>query len=316
MQLIRGIQKLQKKHQGAAISIGKFDALHQGHQLLFQNIKQYSKQYKCPSLIILFEPYPNDYFQKKINPRVTTLRDKLTYLRKQSMDYVLCLPFNKQLANMSAEAFIEQIIIKHLKVNKIWIGDDFYFGKDRQGNYQMLQAYSRQHSFLLEQIKPYFYGNQKISSSLIRQQLNAGEFNQAKKFTGENFNIRGKVILGRQLGRELGYPTANISLTKATLKAKANLLPRGVYAVKVKLLNDTKKLEGVANLGYKPTLTAQQFCLETHLFNFSEDIYQQFIQVEFVEFIRPEQKFASLDLLKQQIQRDNQKAQAILKRLT
>ena len=179
-QLIRGLAKIRQHHRGGAISIGKFDAMHRGHQQLFKDIKRFAKQHQCPSILISLDPYPQDYFSDRYQPRLTNIVDKLRILAEFDIDYLLILPFNAYLEKLSARRFIEEILIETLAIRKLWLGDDFRFGNNRQGDFALLSTYAANNHFHLQRIQPFIIDAQKASSSTIRKLISAGQFAQAE----------------------------------------------------------------------------------------------------------------------------------------
>ena len=290
MQLIRYLNN--KLLDGCVASIGNYDGMHLGHQEILAKLTAQASKMKLPSLVIIFEPQPMEFFlQERTNPRLMTLREKLVFFKNYNIDYVLCLKFNAQLASLTAQEFIQNILVNKLNTQYIIIGDDFSFGCNRTGGFELLQEYIK-----TEKIATVHIDNTKVSSTHIRQALAIGDLKTAEKLLGRPYSMSGKVAYGDKLGHKLGFPTANIYLHHKVLSIA------GVFIVKV------QEMIGIANVGTRPTIDGSRNVLEVHLLDFDKDIYGQRIQVEFIEKIRDEIKFDSLNLLKQQIAKDVEKA--------
>ncbi|QLB13637.1 FMN adenylyltransferase /riboflavin kinase [Bisgaardia hudsonensis] len=300
MKLIRSIHHLPDlfSKQGCALTIGNFDGVHLGHQAVLNHLKVQAKKLNLPVVVMVFEPQPSEYFMGKNAPaRLMRLRDKLYYLQQLEIDYVFSVKFNRTFAEQSAEHFIESWLVKKLNVKFLSIGDDFRFGQQRQGDFQLLQKAGIQFGFGVENNKSFLFDNQRISSTSIRQALADDDLQLAEKLLGRPYRIWGSVAHGNKLGRTIGFPTANIHLHRQVNPVK------GVYAVKV-ILGKQQQYFGVANIGKRPTINGIKQILEVHLFDFNENLYGQHIQVEFCLKIRNEIKFPSFELLKTQIQQD------------
>ena len=283
---------------GSVITIGIFDGVHLGHQALIKKLKQKSVQMGLPSIVFSFEPTPNDYFSKKQNKRLTSLRDKLRLIDEFQIDYLYCPPFDSTMENLSPNQFITKHLINLFNPRYMVIGDDFRFAKDRKGSIKDLVITGQSNNFEVEQITSIVDSNTRISSSLIRDSLSNANLMLAKQMLGRNYSLIGRVIYGQQLGSTLGFPTANIDLSKT------NNPLRGVFCVKVSLPDATKTIFGIANIGFKPTIGGQKLNLEVHLLDFDKDIYKSYIKIEFLSYLRKEKKFSGLDALKRQIDQD------------
>ncbi|WP_020559088.1 bifunctional riboflavin kinase/FAD synthetase [Thiofilum flexile] len=304
MRLVRHLTDFNVASPSAA-TIGNFDGVHLGHQQVIQHVIQQAKQRGLVSTVISFEPLPAEYFRKPPPNRIYPLRDKVRCLRREQFEYFVCLRFNEALATMPAEAFVEQILINQLQVQYLVVGDDFRFGAGRKGDYQLLQDMGQHHGMQVLDTPTVLTGTQRISSSLIREYLAQAQLTAANTLLGRPYQLSGRVSGGRRLGRTLGFPTLNLTMPD-------NLaLRRGVYVVKVHGLG-TKPYYGVANLGQRPTVGGENLRFEVHVFDFDQTVYGQLIQVEPLYFLRDEQKFASLDALKAQIQQDSHQARHLL----
>ncbi|CAM4254587.1 bifunctional riboflavin kinase/FAD synthetase [Pseudoalteromonas byunsanensis] len=297
MQLIRGIHNIRPHHFGCVLTIGNFDGVHLGHVEVLKGLKQDAQLYGLPSTVMLFEPQPQEFFAKEKAPaRLTRLRDKLVLLSKLGIDRVICVSFNAKFASQQAESFIEQVLINKLGVKALTVGDDFRFGRARQGDFTMLQRLGKVHGMHVKSTESFRRDDHRVSSTLIRQALSEGELDKAHQMLGHTYSISGRVIHGWKKGRELGFRTANIAL-----KRQVNPV-RGVFAVRATVA--AVQYNGVANVGNKPTLNGTKALLEVHLFDFNQDVYGHFMQVELIKKLRNEQKFDTLEQLTAQISED------------
>ncbi len=303
MQIIRGLAHLEPLHKGCVLTIGNFDGVHVGHRAVIERLAEHGKRLGLPSVVLLFEPQPLEYFLTENAPaRLTRLREKVIQLKLLPVDQLLILKFNRQLADYKAERFIEHILIAKLNVKHLVIGDDFHFGKARRGNFAMLQEAGRLFDFTVEDTHSIEQNGLRISSTLIRDALGCGELQQAAAMLGRDYSVCGRVAHGDKRGRVLGFPTANIEMFRK------NTPIVGVYAVTVTGIDD-KTYCGVANVGTRPTVDGgANVILETHLFDFNRDIYGCYVEVHFKQKIRNEVRFQSLENLKSQIHLDIQEA--------
>lgn len=298
MELIRGLCNLRPRHRGCVATIGNFDGVHLGHQAVLGQLAEKAAELDLPSVVITFEPYPQEFFaQSAVPPRLTRFREKIQALRRYSVDRVLCLPFNRTLSETSAQDFIRCILVEGLGVRYLVVGDDFHFGHRRQGDFAMLKEAGAQYGFQVVNRHTFSIDGARVSSTRIREALARGDLNSAGKLLGRPYRMSGRVARGDQRGRTIGFPTANIYLHR-----KASPV-QGVFAVEVFGL-DAEPLPGVANVGMRPTVDGTRALLEVHLLDFAQDIYGRYVQVDFLHKLRDEQKFASLDELKRQIEFD------------
>ena len=305
MELIRGIYNILPKHHGCVLTIGNFDGVHRGHAQVIANLLLKAKQYKLPATVMLFEPQPQEMFMGTDSPaRLSLLRDKLNLLEELGVERVVCINFNHSFSSQPPSVFIEDLLVDKLGVKYLVVGDDFCFGKNRGGNFAMLRKAGETFGFAVESTQSFIIGDMRVSSTVVRTALANGQFEQARRLLGHPFTISGRVAYGQQLGRTMGFPTANIAL-------KRNVVPvRGVFAVKMHGIDD-ECYEGVANIGFRPTVNGQVCQLEVHIFDFDGDLYGKLVEVELVAKIRDEQPFKSLDALKTQILKDVNKAKAL-----
>ena len=297
MELIRGIHNIRPQHFGCVLTIGNFDGVHLGNAAVLKGLLADAKENNLPSTVMLFEPQPQEFFAKNNAPaRLTRLRDKLRLLSNLGIERVICISFNQAFANMHAEQFVSDILIKKLGVKALTVGDDFRFGKQRQGNFSLLATMGTQAGMSVKSTASFRQLNARVSSTLIREALAEGDLVSAKVMLGHNYAISGRVIHGWKKGRELGFRTANIALKRQVCPVN------GVFAVQVMFAG--KQVFGVANIGNKPTFNGTRALLEVHLFDFAQDIYGQFMHVELIEKLRNEKKFETLTQLTAQIATD------------
>ena len=298
MKLIRGLHNLTTPLPGCVVTIGNFDGLHLGHQHVINQLKAVAEIKNLPSVVMLFEPQPVEFFAPEQAPRrLSRLRDKIIQLQQFGVDYMFCLHFNRTLANMTAEEFVQRILVDRLNVRHIVIGDDFRFGKGRTGDFDYLRECGHRAGFEVENTHTLLIDNERVSSTRIRQCLYNNDLVSARQLLGRPYTLSGKVAHGQKLGRQLGYPTINLKMGRTPIAAS------GIFAVLVKGL-DNRVLRGVASLGTRPTVDGSATILEVYILNFSEQIYGSCVDVELLHKIREEQKFASLAELTVQINQD------------
>ncbi len=305
MEIIHGIYSIKPRHRGCVLTVGNFDGVHHGHRMLLDHLLAKSKELGEPSMLLTFEPQPREFFAGTMVPaRLTRFREKICLLSGTGLDRVLCLPFNDRTRNTSAEWVVDVLLHELLGIRYIVVGDDFRFGKDQRGDYDMLKEAGDRYGFGVSHIGTLTFEHQRISSSRIRAVLAAGDFELAEKLLGHPYFIMGRVVYGRQLGRELGVPTANIRLQRYRAALE------GVYAVRVMGLE--RVYDGVANIGIRPTVDGREPLLEVHLFDYDGDLYGTLLAVQFVRKIRDEQTFDGLEALKKQIHTDMALARKML----
>ncbi|WGS86274.1 bifunctional riboflavin kinase/FAD synthetase [Methylomonas sp. UP202] len=299
MRLIRGLHHLEPLRDGCALTIGNFDGLHLGHRRVIETLAEHGRRLHLPTVAMVFEPQPLEYFLGDHAPsRLTRLREKAIQFAKLPIDELLVLPFNRTLADCDAEHFIRDILVERLRVKHLVVGDDFHFGKARRGNFAMLQHFGEQYSFAVEDSHSFEVDSLRVSSTLIRDALSEGQLALARTMLGRDFSVCGRVAHGDKRGRELGFPTANVRMFRK------NTPIVGVYAVTMSGL-DGNEYPGVANVGTRPTVDGgAKVVLETHLFDFNQDIYGHYVEVHFKRKLRNETRFASLAALKAQIELD------------
>ena len=297
MEIIRGLHNITARHKGCVLTIGTFDGLHHGHQMLLSHLKAKSEELGCPNLLVTFEPQPREYFQGAVVPaRLTRFREKVTILQGLGLDRILCIPFNERTRIIPAKDVIEGLLVNTLDVQYVVVGDDFQFGEGARGNYDTLKEAGDRFGFGVSHMGTLKFEHGRISSSRIRGALSSGEFELVEKLLGRPYFIMGRVVYGRQLGRQLGVPTANIRLQRYRAALE------GVFAVTVIGLD--REYEGIANIGVRPTVDGKEPLLEVHIFDFDEDIYGKLLTVTFLKKVRDERTFDGLDSLKNQIKQD------------
>ena len=290
---------LKRNHKNSIILIGNFDGLHLGHQKLFRIAKKYKKKYSSKIGVLTFEPMPKMFFNPKLNNfRLSNINQKIENLKKLNVDFVITKKFNRKFSKTKSISFIKEILGKKLNPKFIFVSNNFRFGNKREGNVKELIRYEKLCNYKIVKPQPLIIKKKIISSSLIRKYLQNGKLKNAKKLLNRNWSIDGKVQKGRQIGKKIGFPTANIDIKDYVL-AKP-----GVYAVKAKKIKGSNFIKGIANLGYRPTFKGKKLLLEVHLFNFSGNLYNKYLRVEFLKFIRAEKKFKNVDQLKKQINID------------
>ena len=307
MQVIRGLHNCRKQHQNGVITIGNFDGLHLGHQKMLGQLHAEAMRLDSHRCLMTFEPLPREYFSRgraataRLMNRIEKIRVLSGFEPSLRPEYLLFLNFNQALAKMSAEDFIKHILVDTLKIKSVIIGDDFRFGRNRLGDFSLLQQFGEKYQFSVIKMDSHCIDHQRISSSRIRDALINNQLAEAEKMLGRAYTICGHVHHGEKLGRTIGFPTANIHLKRTETPL------HGVYSV---TMHSRKHgdVAGIANLGRRPTMNGNRVQLEVHLLDFNESIYGEHICVSFQHKIRDEKKFASIDDLKRQIQIDCKKA--------
>ncbi len=310
MELIENIDQIKHPFKNAVVTIGNFDGVHKGHQSLLGQIIEKADQINGTSVAMTFEPHPLKALGIKTPPLITRIDQKIELIKKSCIDILLCLPFDRKFADITAMDFIEKLLVNKIGMKAIIIGADYSFGKNRAGNIEMLKSEGKRLGFetiVCPWINDTGHIKERISSTRIRDIVMDGNVDQALKYLGRYYQIRGKVIKGRERGgSQLGFPTANIKLHD-------ELCPKiGVYAVTVE--TEKGNFPGVANIGFSPTFGDQMFTIEVHILDFDNDLYDTRIRVNMVERLRDEQKFSSIKELSKQIKTDIQIARDILKK--
>ena len=305
MELIRGLHNLKPHHRGCVATIGAFDGVHLGHQKLLENLVAQGRRLDLPVVVICFEPLPREFFAPDEAPaRLMTFREKWLALEECGVDRVLQIRFDEAFANVSAEAFVSLVLVEGLGIKYVVVGDDLRFGAGRKGDAQSLLRAGKQYGFEVVDTPSVLVDGERVSSSRIRDHLAVADFAKARRLLGRPFSLSGRICYGRQLGRTLGAPTANVEL----LRRKTPIA--GVYAVQIDGIGDQRYF-GVANVGVRPTVEDRsKAILEVHIFDFGAEIYGERITVVFQHKIRDERKFDSLPELEQRIRIDIESSQA------
>ena len=290
---------INNNHKESIILIGNFDGVHLGHQKLFKLAKLYKKKYNLKIGVVNFEPMPKMFFNKSLkNFRLSSIDQKLNLLNNLEVDFIVTKKFDKIFSKTKSINFIKNILSQKINARFIFVSNNFRFGNKREGDVNLLIQNEKRFNFKVVKPKPLLLKKKIVSSSLIRSYLERGFLKEANKLLNRNWSIEGIVQKGRQIGKKIGFPTCNIDIGDYVL-AKP-----GVYAVKVLRKNNTKYIKGIANLGYRPTFNQKKILLEVHLFNFSGNLYNKYLSVEFLKFIRKEKKFKNVNQLKNQIKND------------
>ena len=290
---------ISKNHKTSIILIGNFDGLHLGHQKLFKLAKKYKKKFKRKIGVITFEPMPKMYFKKNvINFRISNIIQKNRILKNLGVDFIITKKFDKKFSKIKSNLFIKEILYKKLNAKYIFVSNNFRFGNKREGDVKQLIRNEKIYDYKIIKPKPLILKNKIISSTFIRNLLERGKLEKTNNLLNRNWSIEGTVQKGRQEGKKIGFPTCNIDIKDYVIA-----MP-GVYAVRIQKKNSKKLLTGIANLGYRPTFNQKKILLEVHIFNFSGNLYDKYLSVEFIKFIRKEKKFKNVNQLRKQIQSD------------
>ena len=290
---------ISKNHKKSIILIGNFDGVHAGHQKLFKLANSYKKKFNLNIGVLTFEPMPKMFFNKNVkNFRISNINQKNIILKSLGVDFVITQKFDKKFSKIKSDFFIKEILSKKLLAKYIFVSNNFKFGNKREGDVNQLINNEKIYNYKIVKPLPFILNKKVISSTYIRSLLEKGDLKKTNKLLNRNWSIEGIVQKGRQQGKKIGFPTCNIDIDDYVL-AKP-----GVYAVKVLRKNSDKFLKGIANLGYRPTFNQKKILLEVHLFNFSGNLYNKYLSIEFTKFIRKEKKFKTVNQLRKQIQSD------------
>jgi riboflavin kinase/FMN adenylyltransferase len=300
LSFIRDINRSRLCNQKSVVTIGSFDGVHLGHQAILRQVIDKAKESDSLAVALTFEPQPQEYFSAETAPpRLMRLREKIEALLDFGIDLVVCLRFNDELRSLTATEFVQKILVDGFNTQHLIVGDDFRFGCDRKGDFDSLVAMGREKGFSVQNTQTVERQSQRVSSTLVRQLLHQSDFEQVSNLLGRPFSINGKVTFGQQLGRKLGFPTANVNLNR--FRAPLS----GVYAVWVDIEGEQCRLRGAANVGVRPTIgDIVKPILEVHIFDFDRQIYGRRINVEFVHKVRDEQQFTNLNDLSKSIGED------------
>lgn len=314
MQLVRGLHNLatattRSAGRGCALTVGNYDGVHLGHQQMICVLKRRALELDCVATVLVFEPSSKEFIDPAgAPPRLTRWREKFVALAGLGVERLVTLRFDDEMRAMSPRDFVERLIVRGLGVRHMVVGDDFRYGARAQGSIESLRSAGGVHGFGVEQIEPFILDGVRVSSTAVRERLEIGDFSGAARLLGRRYRMTGRVCHGEELGRTLGFPTANMRL----MRRKSPVW--GVLAVRVYGI-ESHPLDGVANLGTRPTVNGIDPLLEVHIFDFSGDLYGRAIEVEFIAKLRDEVKFDSLDLMTVQMQVDAAQARDLLSRV-
>jgi len=307
MNIIYDLKELEKPLENPVLTIGNFDGVHRGHLALFEKVKERAQAINGVSVVMTFEPHPIKIMKPGNGPPLITLiKQKLSLISNVGIDVIFCIPFTREFASISAQNFIQNLLVDKIGIKEIVVGYDYTFGHKRQGDITLLKEMGDKIGFKVHVLGPVHIDDTPVSSTSIRKLVQKGQISEAKKFLGRDYQIAGSVITGANRGGKLlGFPTANLEPTD-------ELIPkRGVYAVTV--LMDDKTYNAVTNIGYNPTFGDNALSVETHLLDFSKDVVGKTIRINFIQRLRDEKTFGSVDELTEQIDQDVQRAREIFK---
>ena len=308
MEYIRGLHNLQQYRKDCVATIGNFDGVHLGHQKVLEQLKKTARETSLISTVVIFEPQPIEFFSPgKAPSRLTRLREKLQQFSRHNIDRVVCLRFNQQFANLSAEQFVDDVLLKALAVKELIIGDDFHFGKNRQGNYNYLVDISSEKGFKVKTTNTLSCKSERVSSTLIRKALANGEMDKASELLGRPYRISGRVVHGNKRGRTLGFATANIELHRYFSPVV------GIFSGRVHGIED-RTLDAIIYVGSRPVFKGKYDILEVHILDYKNDLYGRHLQVELLEKIRGDSDFISEEELIKQIKKDIEDTRISLKK--
>ena len=306
MELVRGMHNLRPRHRGCVATIGNFDGVHLGHQHMIAALRSKATALGLPAAVITFEPTPREYFEGPAAPsRLTRLREKLAALAQYGIDRVVVLRFDDRMRGMGAQEFVGRLLVEGLAVRHLVVGHDFHFARRREGTVANLREAGNAHGFTVEEIGQFLVDGERVSSSLVREALNRGDLVRATRLLGRPYRMAGRVRLGQKLGRRLGFPTANLALHRKVVPLW------GIFAVRASGAGLVDH-PAVASLGTRPTVNVTDPLLEVHLFDWDGSLYGRYLDVDFVERLRDEQRFESLDALVAQMHRDAAAARRVL----
>jgi len=305
MQIFRGTPR-HSKRVPCALTVGNFDGVHLGHQHMIEAMRSHASALGLPAAVITFEPTPREYFEGPAAPsRLTRLREKLAALACHGVDRVVVLRFDERMRGMGATEFVDRLLVEGLGVRHLVVGHDFHFARRREGTVATLRSAGERYGFAVEEVGQFLVDGERVSSSLVRDALNRGDLARATRLLGRPYRMAGRVRLGKKLGRKLGFPTANLALHRKVVPLW------GIFAVRASGAGLVDH-PAVASLGTRPTVNGTDPLLEVHLFDWDGSLYGHYLDVDFVERLRDEQKFESLDALVAQMHRDAAAARRVL----
>ena len=307
MELVRGLANLRDPHRGSVVTIGNYDGVHRGHQHMLATVTGRARELGLPATVVTFEPTPREYFEGDSAPaRLMRLREKLEALPLYGVDRVVVLRFDRRMQAMGADEFVERLLVRGLGARHVVVGHDFHYARRREGNIDTLRAAGERHGYAVEEVGRFLVDGERVSSSLVREALGRGDLARAGLLLGRPYRMAGRVRRGQQLGRRLGYPTANLALHRKVVPLW------GVFAVRVSGAGLVDH-PAVASLGTRPTIDGTEPLLEVHVFDHDGDLYGRYLDVDFVRRLRDERRFESLDSLVEQMHRDAAEARELLR---
>ena len=307
MELVRGLANLRDPHRGSVVTIGNYDGVHRGHQHMLATVTGRARELGLPATVVTFEPTPREYFEGDSAPaRLMRLREKLEALPLYGVDRVVVLRFDRRMQAMGADEFVERLLVRGLGARHVVVGHDFHYARRREGNIDTLRAAGTRHGYTVEEVGRFLVDGERVSSSLVREALGRGDLARAGMLLGRPYRMAGRVRRGQQLGRRLGYPTANLALHRKVVPLW------GVFAVRVSGAGLVDH-PAVASLGTRPTIDGTEPLLEVHVFDHDGDLYGRYLDVDFVRRLRDERRFESLDSLVEQMHRDAAEARELLR---
>ena len=306
IEFVRGLHNLRESHRGCVATIGNFDGVHRGHQHMISAVRKRARELDLPATVVTFEPTPREYFLGiKAPARLMRLREKLEALALYGIERVVVLRFDERMRNMGAREFESFLLADKLGVRHMVIGDDFAYGRNREGVAATLRSAGERQGFTVERVSSFLVNGERVSSSLVREALGEGDLDRAAALLGRPYRMTGRVRQGTRLGRTLGYPTANLGLHRKVVPLW------GILAVRVSGAGMADH-PAIVSLGTRPTVNGVEPLLEVHLFDYSGDLYGQYLSIDFVRWLRAERKFDSLDALVTQMNCDAKQARAVL----
>ena len=305
MELVRGLANLRDVHHGSVVTIGNYDGVHLGHQHMLSTVTARAREFGLPATVVTFEPTPREYFEGDAAPaRLMRLREKLEALPLYGVERVVVLRFDRHMQAMGADEFVERLLVCGLGARHVVVGHDFHYARRREGNIDTLRAAGARHGYAVEEVGRFLVDGERVSSSLVRDALGRGDLARAGLLLGRAYRMAGRVRRGQQLGRRLGYPTANLALHRKVVPLW------GVFAVRVSGAGLVDH-PAVASLGTRPTIDGTEPLLEVHVFDHDGDLYGRYLDVDFVRRLRDERRFESLDALVEQMHRDAAEAREV-----
>jgi riboflavin kinase / FMN adenylyltransferase len=309
MELVRGLHNISRRHQGCVLTVGNYDGVHLGHQQMIGVLKARAAELRSAATVLVFEPSSKEFIDPDgAPPRLTRWREKFLALAAQGVERLVTLHFDECMRAMTPRSFVDELIVERLGTRHMVVGDDFRYGSNAGGTIESLRAAGQVHGFGVEQLSPFVFDGVRVSSTAVRERLELDDYRGAARLLGRSYRMTGRVVYGRQLGRTLGFPTANLRL----MRRKSPVC--GILAVRVYGI-DSRPLPGVASLGTRPTVNGIEPLLEVHVFDYSGDLYGRAIEVEFVAKLRDEVKFDSLDAMKVQMKVDASQARDLLSKV-